>query len=72
MKTKEQIKKEEGCSDVFTLDEFGDAVDCGGINSNDGIGYFHDGNNETRITVWNDKLTWDDVKGYPYICWYNK
>lgn len=75
MKTKEQIARETDIldiNDIFTLDEFEDAIDCGGINCNDGEGYFHDGENETEISVWNPKLTWDDVKDFPYVCWYNK
>lgn len=39
MKTKEQIAKENDIldiNDIFTLDEFEDAIDCGGINRNDG------------------------------------
>ena len=71
MKTKEQVKKETG-ADVFTLKEFIRICDEGGINSCDGHGYFHDGEKETCISCWNNEVTWDDVKDFPFICWYNK
>ena len=71
MKTKEQIAKELD-TDVFTLEEFIDALDEGMFIRYDGNGYFHDGENETDISVWNETVTWDDIKDYPYVCWYNK
>jgi len=71
MKTLEQVKVEE-FADVFTLNEFIEMLDEGYIIDYDGIGYFHDGENETNISVWDNTLTWDDVKNFPYVCWYNK
>lgn len=71
MKNIKQIK-EECIGDVFTLDEFIECVEAGFFNSYDGDGYFHDGDNETNMNVWDDSWTWDDVKDYPYVCWYNK
>lgn len=75
IKSKKQIAEESEIldeKDIFTLKEFFIIVDSGGINSCDGNGYFHDGNKETNISVWDNSLTWDDVKDYPYVCWYNK
>ena len=72
MKTLEQVKVEQKFGDVFTLNEFIDYLEEDRFNRYDGIGYFHDGENETDISVWNDTLTWDDVKNFPYVCWYNK
>lgn len=71
MKSVEQIKK-ECIGDVFTLEEFLELINLGCINRYDGDGYFHNGENETNISVWDNNLTWDDVKNYPYVCWYNK
>ena len=71
MKTLEQVKAEE-FADVFTLNEFIEMLDEGYIIDYDGIGYFHDGEAETNISVWDNTLTWDDVKNFPYVCWYNK
>lgn len=56
----------------MTKEEFCQKIANGYINSFDGGGYFHDGEIETDISVWDRSLTWDDVKEYPYICWYNK
>lgn len=72
MKTIEQIKMECEYADVMTTKEFCQAVANGYFNSFDGSGYFHDGEKETDISVWDRSLTWDDVKKYPYVCWYNK
>lgn len=75
MKTKKQIAAEHSIlneSSIYTLNEFMDLLDDGTITSYDGWGYFHDGENETRLNVWDNSLTWDDVKDFPYVCWYNK
>lgn len=71
MKTIEEIQKEDPYIWVMTKEEFCQEVADGCINSFDGDGYFHDGEKETDISVWDRSLTWDDVKKYPYICWYN-
>ena len=72
MKTKELIQNEIPFGHVFTLDEFIEDVNAGYINEYDGQGYFHDGENRTKISVWNEHLSWDDVIIYPYVIWYNK
>lgn len=72
MKTKEQIQEEIEYTDVFTIEEFAEQVNDGLINSFDGYGYLHDGVRETRINVWDETLTYEDVIKYPYVCWYNK
>lgn len=72
MKTIEQVKQETEYGNVYTLEEFEKFLDDNAINRNDGIGYFHDGEKETEISVFDDSLTYDDVKDFPYVCWYNK
>ena len=72
MKTIEEIKAECIYGDVMTTKEFCQEVADGCINSFDGYGHFHDGEKETDISVWNELLTWEDIKKYPYVCWYNK
>ena len=72
MKTLKQVQKECKYGTVFTLKEFETEIENNFINSYDGIGYCHDGENETNISVWDKSLTWEDVKDFPYICWYNK
>jgi hypothetical protein len=72
MKSKKQIKLETG-GDIFTLDEFCEMLDNKAIVPYfDGIGYFHDGEKRTEISIDNPNLSWDDVKNFPYVCWYNK
>lgn len=59
---------------VYTLDEFIDDVCDGYLTPYDGIGFFHDGEGETKIDVWSIKTN-DDialVENYPYVVWYNK
>lgn len=72
MKTKRQIQSEMEYGDVFTLKEFEKLLDDKLIIPYDGHGYFHDGEKETDVCVWDDGLTWNSVKKYPYVCWYNK
>ena len=69
IKNIKQVKAENPYADVMTLDEFCNYA----FSSYDGHGYFHDGDKETEVSVWNDELTYDDVRSrFPYICWYNK
>lgn len=72
MKDVKQVQKECEYGTVFLLDDFADQIDDGSINEYDGIGYFHNGEKETNISVWDRSLTWEDIKDYPYVCWYNK
>jgi len=69
-KAKEEIQK--NCiGHVYTTQEFIDCVRRGSIISDDGTGYFHDGENETFVSVWKCNLNKAKEK-YPYVCWYNK
>lgn len=77
MKSKKEIVESQSYKildekDIYTLNEFIDMVNKGSINSYDGNGFFHNGENETNISVWDNSLNWDDVKNFPYVCWYNK
>lgn len=67
-KTKEQVQQECKYGDVFTTEEFWMHVEYGSFNEYDGTGYYHDGENETDLSVWN----YPNKKGMPYVCWYNK
>lgn len=72
MKTLEQVKVEQEFGEVFTVNEFAELYHEGYINEYDGIGYFHDGENQTKISVWDKNLTLDKIQNFPYVCWYNK
>ena len=72
MKTRKQVQAENEHCTVFTLKQFEKHLDDRTIIPYDGTGYFHDGEKETKVCVWDDNLTWDDVKKYPYVCWYNR
>lgn len=72
MKTKEEIEREIKFCDVFSSKEFLDIVKRGGFNEYDGEGYFHDGEYETELSVWNWRVTEKTFGEYPYVCWYNK
>ncbi len=72
MKTIEEIRKEDPYIWVMTTKKFYQSVISGLFNSFDGDGYFHDGEKETNVSVWDRSLTWDDIKKYPYVCWYNE
>ena len=75
IKTIEQVAAEcnngEG-SGVYTISDFIDKVRKASFIPEDGIGFFHDGEKETNISVWDKSVTWLDVAiNYPYVCWYN-
>ena len=73
MKYKSKKEIQETCiGRVYTIDEFEKIVDEGDIISYDGVGYFHDGINETDISVWDDNVSYEEARKYPYVCWYNK
>lgn len=74
MKTKEQIQAEEKIGDVFTTNEFTEFINKGCFNSYDGGGVFHDGNNETSISVWDNdgEYQYGIANQYPYVMWFNK
>lgn len=72
MKSKEQVQKETKYGDVFITEEFAQDVEHGSFIPYDGTGYFHDGENETNRCVWDNSVTAEEVKKYPYVCWYNK
>lgn len=68
MKTIEQIQKETD-GHVMTSESFLDCVNYGVFTPYDGDGYYHDGQEETDICVWDNlKLLYK----YPFVCWYNK
>lgn len=71
MKNIEQVQSEE-IGDVYTLEEFLEMVEADTVIPYDGYGYFHDGKHKTDICVWDDSITWDLIKDYPYVVWYNK
>lgn len=70
-KTLEQIQAEIDNGDVLTFEEFFDEV--GNVfHPYNGSGYFHDGQQETDISVWSRMLSLLEIKKYPYVIWYNK
>lgn len=72
MKTKEEIQKKIRFGDVFESKRFLECVDSGSFNEYDGEGYFHDGEYETDLSVWDWDVTRDTFNEYPYVVWYNK
>ena len=72
MKTIEKVQNENDISDVLTLEDFRNYVDNGFCTDDDGVGYLHDGNKETSISVWNINIFNEKYDKYPYVCWYNK
>lgn len=70
--TLEEVQKQIGYSDVYTLEEFRSYVKRNSFNSYDGCGYLHDGAQETEISVWSINIFNEQWNKYPYVCWYNK
>ena len=79
MKTKQQVESELHrignltIGSVFTTEEFGKICADGGINENDGFGYFHDGESKTDIDCFDMNPFSEAIqKRFPYVIWYNK
>lgn len=73
MKTKKEIEKEIGFKDVvFDSKEWLELAKCNCFNAYDGEGYFHDGEHETELSVFDRSVTEETFNKYPYVCWYNK
>lgn len=72
MLTRRQVQKQCPYANVYTLKEFGKMIDNDTVNAYDGQGYFHDGEKLTDISPFNCTLTWEDVKDYKWVCWWNK
>lgn len=72
MKTIEEVKAERSYGDVYTREDFERLVRVGWFVPSDGSGRYHDGENETNISVWDKSLTSNKIKKYPYVRWYNK
>ena len=70
MKTLKQVKKEIGKhGDVMTAEEYREWSHC--MTPWDGIGYYHDGENRTDISVF-ESITQEQAEKLPYVIWYNK
>lgn len=73
MKSKKQVQAEEKIGDVFETDVFTEYVKDGCFIPYDGYGYYHDGEKETEIEVFDGGIY--DValsKKYPYVIWFNR
>lgn len=78
MKTLEQLIIEYGDNArVFNTDTFSDYIERGTFNRFNGVGFFHDGERCTNISIWDSEAnlhftTWEDfIKTYPYVIWYD-
>ena len=73
MKTLEEVQAEEKIGSVMTVEKFCELMDEGYITDYDGWGYFHDGEKIRRdFNVFDDSFTWDDIKNFPYVVWFNR
>lgn len=69
MKTLVQVKEETEIGNVYTRERFIELLDEGWFTPYDGGGIYHDGENETNISVWSVPI---DATTYPYVIWFNK
>lgn len=70
--TLKEAQKQNKFGDVMTLVEFRNNVKSGCFIQYDGIGYLHDGEKQTSISVWSINIFDLKYDSYPYVCWYNK
>lgn len=72
-KTIEQIIGDFPNATIYPTTKFADLVEDGCFCSSDGSGRFHDGSDETDVSVWDeDEITQEHMDKYPYVCWYSK
>lgn len=73
MKNQKEIQDENPYANVFSIEDFIEAIKLRYITNWDGIGVFHDGEIETSVNVECDIVYLESVKSkYPYVCWYGK
>ena len=83
MKTIEQVKEEiknkykftdsDVENIVYTILDFTKMLKTGVINPCDGNGFFHNGEEETNVSVFSNDVSYRNaIIKYPYVCWYNK
>lgn len=66
------MKPKTEYGDVYTIKEFRKMVIDGTVSTYDGFGYFHDGEKEVDLSVWDENLTAEDIEKYKFVIWYNK
>ncbi len=72
MKTLKEIQAKSYGFVLATVD-FIAVVRNGTLNPYDGDGCFHDGEEESDISVWSvNKITPEFLEQYPFVVWYNK
>lgn len=71
--TKKELQKSMKCGTAFDTDYFQKLCEDGSIIDDDGTGYFHDGEKETLISVFdaNGNFRKSTAKKYKFVCWYN-
>lgn len=73
IKTLEEVQAEMDFGDVYTISDFSEQVSQGSISDYDGIGYFHNGHEETEVCVFDPDIPYYmAILMFPYVCWYNK
>lgn len=72
-KSIEQVISDFPNATIYDSKKFSVLVEDGCFCSSDGSGCFHDGSDETDVSVWDeDEITQEHVDKYPYVCWYSK
>lgn len=72
-KSIEQVIGDFPNATIYPTAKFADLVEDGCFCESDGSGRFHDGEEETAVSVWDEEeITQDQIDAYPYVCWYSK
>lgn len=72
-KSIEQVISDFPNATIYPTAKFASLVEDGCFCESDGSGRFHDGVDETDVSVWDeDEITQEHVDKYPYVCWYSK
>jgi hypothetical protein len=58
---------------IYPTAKFASLVEDGCFCESDGSGRFHDGVDETDVSVWDEEeINQEYIDKYPYVCWYSK
>ena len=69
--TREEIQKQQMIfGEVYTLEEIRSYVNSEDSSQYDGNGYLHDGQKQTKISIWEINIFDREWDKYPYVCWY--
>lgn len=70
MKSIQQLRSDYIHGDVYSVNDFVQMIIDHRVSPHTGNGFFHDGEKETNVSVWDEGICLEDFSNYKYVCWY--